>query len=120
MNKLLNYLGLAKRAGKLVQGTDAVLKNLRSRQTHIMFVASDASDATKEKVNKKGLFYNIPVIENYSTDELSKALGEQNIKVIAINDLGFKKAIMKEFKEVTNNESQRISWNSKNINPRIT
>ena len=111
MIKILNYLGLAKRAGKLVQGTDAVLKNLRSKQTNIMFVASDASDATREKVNKKGMFYNIPVIENFSTDELSKSLGEQNIKVIAINDIGFTKAIMKELKEVTNNESQRISWN---------
>ena len=101
MTKVLNYLGLAKRAGKLVQGTDAVLKNLRSKQTNMMFVASDASDATREKVNKKGMFYNIPVIENFSTDELSKSLGEQNIKVIAINDIGFTKAIMKELKEVS-------------------
>ena len=55
------------------------------------------------------MFYNIPVITNYSTLELSQALGENNIKVIAINDIGFTKAIMKELKEVTNNEGQRIS-----------
>ncbi len=109
MSKILNYLGLSKRAGKLVQGTDAVLKNLRSRKTNIIFVASDASVATREKVNKKGMFYNIPVITNFSTLELSQALGENNIKVIAINDIGFTKAIMKELKEVTNNEGQRIS-----------
>lgn len=109
MDKVLNYLGLSKRAGKLVQGTDAVLKNLRSRQTHLMFVASDASLATIQNVSKKGLFYNIPVINKYSTDELSNSLGEKNIKVIAINDQGFVKAIMKELKEVTNNEGQRIS-----------
>ena len=63
MSKILNYLGLSKRAGKLVQGTDAVLKNLRSRKTNIILVASDASVATREKVNKKGMFYNIPVIK---------------------------------------------------------
>ena len=62
MDKVLNYLGLSKRAGKLVQGTDAVLKNLRSRQTHLMFVASDSSENTIENVLKKGLFYNIPVL----------------------------------------------------------
>lgn len=107
--KVLSYLGLSKRAGKLVQGTDAVLKNLRSKQTHLMFVANDASIATIEKVTKKGMFYNIPVIKNYSTDELSRAVGEENLKVIAINDIGFTKAILKELKEVTNNESQRIS-----------
>ena len=109
MSKVLSYLGLSKRAGKLVQGTDAVLKNLRSRQTHIIFVANDASVATIERVQKKGMFYNIPVITNYSTTELSQAVGENNIKVIAINDIGFTKAIMKELKEVTNNEGQRIS-----------
>lgn len=109
MNKVLNYLGLSKRAGKLVQGTDAVLKNLRSKQTHLMFVAKDASLATIERVTKKGSFYNIPVIDIFSTDEISSALGDENIKVIAINDIGFKKAIMKELKEVTNNEGQRIS-----------
>lgn len=98
MDKVLNYLGLSKRAGKLVQGTDAVLKNLRSRKTHLMFVASDASNATIERVLKKGSYYNIEVITTYNTDELSNALGENNIKVIAINDIGFKKAIIGELK----------------------
>lgn len=96
MDKLLNYLGLAKKAGKLVQGTDAVLKNLRSEKTNIMFVASDASDATKEMVTKKGLFYNIPVIDKISTDELSKSIGANNIKVIGVNDTGFAKAMLVE------------------------
>ena len=82
MSKVLSYLGLSKRAGKLVQGTDAVLKNLRSRQTHIIFVANDASIATIERVQKKGMFYNISVITNYSTTDLSQAVGENNIKDI--------------------------------------
>lgn len=98
MDKVLNFLGLAKRAGKLVQGSDAVLKNLRSKKTHLMFVASDASEATINKVLKKGSFYNIEVITIFNTEELSKAIGENNIKVIAINDSGFKNAIIQELK----------------------
>lgn len=100
MNKVHNYLGLARRAGKTVLGTDAVLKNLNKKQTYIIFVANDASDATIDKVEKKGFFYKIPVIKKYSTDELSKALGTNNQKVVCINDQGFTKAILSELERI--------------------
>lgn len=109
MEKVLGYIGLAKRAGKLVQGTDAVLKNLRSRKTFVMVVAKDASFATQETVKKKGKFYNIPVIDKISTADLSKSLGCENIKVIGINDQGFAKAIIEGVERMTIDESQRIS-----------
>lgn len=100
MNKIHSYLGLARRAGKTVLGTDAVLKNLNKKQTYIIFVANDASIATIDKVEKKGFFYQIPVIKKYSTDELSKALGTTNQKVVGINDQGFTKAILSELERI--------------------
>ena len=77
-------------------GTDAVLDNLRFGKIKMIFVASDSSQATIEKVEKKGIYYNIPVIKKYSTDELSQALGTQNSKVIGLKDQGIKKAIKVE------------------------
>lgn len=100
MDKILSYLGLAKRAQKVILGTDAVLKNLHWEKTHLIFVASDASVATIDKVIKKGYFYKIPTIEKYSTDELAKALGTSNPKVIGINDIGFSKAILAELERI--------------------
>ncbi len=96
MEKVLNYLGIARRAGFVVMGTDAVLDNLRFGKIKMIFVASDSSQATIEKVEKKGIYYNIPVIKKYSTDELSQALGTQNSKVIGLKDQGIKKAIKVE------------------------
>lgn len=93
---MCSYLGLTKRAGKVVGGTDAVLKNLNKKQIKLIFVASDASLSTIDKVEKKAFFYQIPVIKKYSTDELSKALGLSNPKVIGIVDAGFTKAILGE------------------------
>lgn len=100
MTKVFNLLGLATRAGKIVFGTDAVLKNLGKKQTYIIFVASDASDATIDKVEKKGYFYNIPVIKKYSTIELAKSTGRANPKVIGLNDQGFSKAIFIELERI--------------------
>lgn len=96
MSKVLNYLGIARRAGFIVMGTDAVLDNLRYKKIRMIFLANDSSVATIEKVEKKGIYYHISVIKKYSTDELSKALGVGNIKVIGIKDPGIIKAIKVE------------------------
>lgn len=100
MDKVCSYLGLARKAGKVTLGTDAVLKNLNKKKTYIIFVASDASLATIDKVEGKGFFYKIPVIKKYSTNQLSVILGCNNIKVIGINDQGFGKAMMNELERM--------------------
>ena len=100
MNKIFSLIGLATRAGKIVFGTDAVLKNLGKKQTHLIFVASDASKATIDKVEKKAFFYNIKIIKKYSTEELAKSTGRPNPKVIGLNDQGFSKAIFSELERI--------------------
>lgn len=100
MNKVFNLIGLATRAGKIVFGTDVVLKNLSKQQTHLIIVASDASLATIDKVEKKAFFYNIPVIKKYSTEQIAQATGKLNPKVIGLNDKGFCKAIFSELERI--------------------
>lgn len=48
------------------------------------------------KLIKKLIFNQVPIINKYSTEELSKALGIEVIKIIGISDLGFAKALKKE------------------------
>lgn len=96
MNKVLNLLGIARRAGKLVMGTDSITKVLPSKKIKLIFVASDASLATVDKIDKKAYFYQVPVVNRYSTEELSKALGVGSIKIIGIVDDGFAKSMKEE------------------------
>ncbi len=96
MDKVLNLLGIAKKAGKLVLGTDSILNVLPSKKIKLLFIASDASVATKDRFDKKAFFYQIRVVDEYTTNELSKALGVTQIKIIGVNDEGFAKALMKE------------------------
>lgn len=47
--KVLNLLGMAKRAGKLVSGEDLSLKEIRNGTAKLVIVAVDASENTRKK-----------------------------------------------------------------------
>lgn len=96
--EILNLLGLSKRAGKIVSGEDSVLISLQKKKAKLVFVASDASLQTIDKFDKKCFFYNVKMIKDFNSEEISNAIG-QNRKVISLIDEGFAKAI-KEKMEV--------------------
>lgn len=95
MNKILSLLGLAKKAGKVIVGTDAVISKLQDNTLHLIFLASDASFATIDKLEKKSFYYNVKIIKSFTSDELSDAIGSNNNKVLGIQDNGFAKAMLK-------------------------
>lgn len=90
--KILNLLGLAKKAGKMVTGEDGVILGLQKKEVKIVFVAKDASDQTKDKFDKKCFFYKVDCVFDLSCEEISNAIGSDR-KVIGITDAGFTKAI---------------------------
>lgn len=95
MNNILSTLGLVKKAGKLASGTDMVLEKLASSKVYLIFVASDASPSTIDKVERKGFFYKVPVVKSFTSNELNDAIGCENVKVIGILDSGFAKSLKK-------------------------
>ena len=56
-DRLLNMLGLAMRAGKLVTGEEAVVKEIRSQNAKLVFVAQDAGKNTHKKIQDKSTYY---------------------------------------------------------------
>ena len=92
-DNVLHLLGLAYRARKLVLG-EMVLK--RIKEVKLLFLASDISPKSKERFLKKCHYYQITWIDSYSSDDLSMALGKNNVKVIGITDDGFCQAIWKK------------------------
>lgn len=86
--KILNLLGLAMRAGKLVTGEELTLKDIRANKAKFVFVAQDASENTRKKIKDKISYYNVPVSELFSQFELSQAIGRPRM-VIGVTDAGF-------------------------------
>ncbi|MDY0063656.1 MAG: 50S ribosomal protein L7 [Bacilli bacterium] len=86
--KVLNLLGLAQRAGFIVSGEEANLLALQHGRLKILFVAKDASDRTKDKFNRKCYFYKVMCNFEFTSEELSSALGKQR-KIVGLTDQGF-------------------------------
>ena len=96
--KALNLLGLAYRARGLINGEDNVIDNLQKGKCQMVIVASDASNKTIDKFQKKCYFYNVEVCLEFNTEELSHALGKGLVRIVALTDKGFKKAFCENLK----------------------
>lgn len=90
MDEILNLLGIANRAQKLIYGSD-MLKDMS--KIKLIFLASDISNKSKERFEKKAHHYQINIIDIYDSSLLSRAVGKNNIKAIGVCDEGFKKAL---------------------------
>lgn len=97
-NKILNLIGLASRARKIVAGEDLLYK--RISKVEIIFLASDVGPSTYKKVTNKAHFYKIEVDQTFTRDELSKAIGKSNRVVVGVTDNGFATSIKKLLEEV--------------------
>lgn len=86
---------MVQRAGKLVSGFDAVKLDLNRHKLKVIFIASDLSENTKDKLSFLNRKQKVPVCDLFTAQELSNALGKER-KVIAIADAGFGRAMLKK------------------------
>lgn len=95
MDRILNNLGLCQRANGLISGEEMVVEGIQAKKVFYIFLANDASNNTKKKINDKALYYNVEVNESYTCDDLSHAIGKNNRMVIGITNPGFLKILKK-------------------------
>ena len=96
--RILNMLGIANKAGKLVTGEDSVISGLQKRKVKMVFVSNDASASTVDKFDKKCFFYHVDCITLFNYEELSSAIG-RNRKIVGVTDSGICDAIKKIMEE---------------------
>ncbi|KRM57216.1 L7Ae/L30e/S12e/Gadd45 family ribosomal protein [Secundilactobacillus malefermentans] len=92
-DSFLNFLGIAKRAGKLVLGEDLVLKAIKKNAVQLVILGSDTGAASAKKINDKSNFYRIPIIDDYDKSQLTMAIGVERT-VVAVNDQNFTKRLL--------------------------
>ncbi len=90
-NKFLFMLGLCRRAGKLITGTDLVTKSLPSKKTYLVIYTSDASDNTKKRVTDKCSYYGVEaVMTEFSGSTVGDAIGKSGtVCTLGITDINF-------------------------------
>ncbi len=107
-DKVLSSLGLAKKAGKIMSGTNLVSTFIRSdNKPSLVVLANDASDNTKKLLESASRHHKVACITtSYTMDQFSDAIGASYyISCIAVFDKGFADMIMKNLRESDTNLS---------------
>ena len=88
-DRLLSFLGLCRRAKKLVIGAQVCEESVREGRSLLVLVATDAAPNSLKRVRRAAEEYGVPVLcANRDKEALSKALGRL-CAVLSVEDRGF-------------------------------
>lgn len=94
IEKIVNFLGLAMRAGKVKTGESVILNDIKKNRLKLVIIATDASENTKIKFQSKCESYHISFRIFGTRAELGQALGKAERVNIGITDQGFAKKLV--------------------------
>ena len=90
---VLQMLGLAARARKIISGEELVVNEVRHGKAKLVLLASDASANTSKKLTDKCTYYNVELHVFGDRYDLGHATGKEARVALAITDSGFAKKI---------------------------
>ena len=107
-NSYLGLLGLARRAGKLEIGDEAVKGSCGRNLAKLLLIASDASERTRATFESIAEGSELPCVTVSETrEEIGNALGKRPSAIVAVCDSGFSAAIVKKLSD--GNESAKAA-----------
>ena len=93
--KLLRFIGLAMKAGKLMLGDVRAVESIRSGKAKLVLISKDASDNTKKKYRNMCEYRNLKLLDIFSDrNEFGQCIGRDFAVVAAVEDDGFAKRIV--------------------------
>lgn len=88
------FLGLAKKAGKIILGFDAVLDSIKDEKAKLVLISTDLSEKTEEDVRKKANTKKVVVSKlPFTMNEIDYILGKHS-GIISVTDEGFAKKLL--------------------------
>ncbi len=95
--KIISMLQIAKKAGKISYGIEAVRKASIRKKSQLIIVASDIAERTLKDV--KSFSNSTPVKDiSLSKIELGEFLGRKELAVLSVTDVNFANGIKRLFK----------------------
>lgn len=113
MDKALNYVALARKAGRIELGEEPVGAAARAQHARLVIVASDASDHTWRRAKSfvagtEQICIRIP----HDKDQLGEAVGRTSLAIAAFTDpamaLAFVKCLPEQAPEVLESLNRRV------------
>jgi ribosomal protein L7Ae-like RNA K-turn-binding protein len=91
--KALNILGLARRAGKTVYGTDAVKEAVLGGRACALVLARDAAPNTAAKAHALAAVRKLPIYVVGSKTEIGRRFGRESLAIAGLLDRSFVTAL---------------------------
>ena len=100
MDKILNMLGLMRRANAIQIGETNTGSAVRAGKGKLLVLAADASDNAKSRAQGFARGRNVTTVSlPYAKEEISAAVGLNGCSMAAVTDMGFANALMKALSE---------------------
>lgn len=94
MSKVLNFLGIAQKAGVLTLGGNLTEAGVKKNKILLIMISEDASENTRKRFNPAAENTKYQLLELHETmEELGRATGKSNISVIGVTDAGIAKKL---------------------------
>jgi ribosomal protein L7Ae-like RNA K-turn-binding protein len=88
-------LGLGMRAGRVVVGVTGVRARLRRGSVRCVVLAADASDRTRDKVERLARACGIPVVQGPAAVALGAGLGRAPVQAVGVEDGALARGVVK-------------------------
>ena len=88
-NKKIRLIGLANRAGKVRAGTFVTEKLIKEGNAPFVIIASDGSEAQKEKIHNLVKNNNVDYLIMGTKEELGQILGKSETICLVVTDINF-------------------------------
>lgn len=98
-SKFLQFLGLTKRAGKLIEGYNMCEEAVKHRKVKLIILSEDCSDNTKDKFTNYSNNYKTTLIQGYSKEQLGNILGREEINILCVIDNKMSNRLLELWKE---------------------
>lgn len=102
-NKFFQFIGLTKRAGKLLEGYNKSEDGIKYNKVKLILISEEVSQNTKDKFKGFCERNKIPMIEEINGEELGRCIGIPKIGVLGVTDFQMSNQLIKLWKELINN-----------------
>ncbi len=99
-DKILSMIGLARRAGAAQIGAFLTERSIREGSCELIILATDTARNNTKKFLNASKSYEIPLIVYSTKEDMSQALGKENVVVVGISDKNFAKGITDKYNKL--------------------
>ena len=97
-NRVISFLGLCMRAGRVISGQEACVDLVRSGEAALVLMDASASDNTRKRLTDACHSHDVPLYE-VSAGELGRAIGKNGRMVIALKPDGMSEKLLTLLKD---------------------